>query len=59
MGCAIVLFATYLYTLPERPQPSLLATHSRVASGIGLDEEGKVGIYDDAPKSADGRDLKA
>jgi hypothetical protein len=24
-----------------------------------LDEEGKIGTYDDAAKSADGRDLKA
>ena len=57
MGCGIVLFATYLYTMPERAPT--LSVRSRVASGIGLDEEGKVGTYDDAPKSADGRDLKA
>ena len=57
MGCGIVLFATYLYTMPERA-PTLTA-RSRVASGIALDEEGKVGIHDEAVKSADGRDLKA
>ena len=43
--------------MPERT-PTLFIP-SRTASGIPLDEEGKVGTYDDAPKSADGRDLKA
>jgi hypothetical protein len=55
-GCSIVLFATYLYTKPERPATPYL----RVPSSLNLDEEGKIG-YDEMspPKSAGGRDLEA
>jgi hypothetical protein len=60
IGCAVVLFATYLYTKPERTL-TLIAARSRVASAINLDEEGKIGSYDyEVPlKSANGRDLEA
>jgi hypothetical protein len=60
IGCAVVLFATYLYTKPEKTLP-LIAVRSRVASAINLDEEGKIGSYDYdvPPKSAHGRDLEA
>jgi len=59
MGCAVVLFATYLYTIPERALT--LTARSRIASTMNLDEEGKIGSYDYEvpPKSAHGRDLEA
>ena len=57
MGCAVVLFATYLYTKPERAVA--LTSRSRVSSGLRLDEEGKIGFDDTPPKSRDGRDLNA
>jgi hypothetical protein len=55
LGCSVVLFATYLYSKPER----VPLAHSRVPSRLNLDEEGKVGNYEEPPKSAGGRDLKA
>jgi hypothetical protein len=56
MGCGVVLFATYLYSKPERP----VVPRLRMPIAGYLDEERKVGAYDDdPPKSADGRDLKA
>ena len=57
-GCAVVLFATYLYTKPDARPPT---PYLRLPSASNLDEEGKMGGgYDDPPpKSANGRDLQA
>lgn len=52
-----MLFATYLYTKPEKPT-SLAA--SQKGGQKALDEEGKVGLFDESrPKSENGRDLQA
>jgi hypothetical protein len=45
MGCAVVLFATYLYSKPDA------TPKSRPQSSGKLDEEGNVGLHDEKVKA--------